>query len=108
MRRQDWLVPLEGGSFPEKEAREIRELALLIDYEKSQVPKTVMDGILGVLDISNLGTSIGGVPAKNFVDNFRRVQEQIAGDLLKWREEAVYLLAEERNEEKEDVISKTK
>jgi hypothetical protein len=40
MRRQDWLVPLERGSFPEKEAREIRELALLIDYEKSQVPKT--------------------------------------------------------------------
>ena len=98
MHRTDWLVPLQGGSFPEAEARVIRELAILVEYEKSQVSKTEMDGILHVLDISNLGTALDALPAQNFLDNFRRVQEQIAGDLQRWRQEVVNLFVEDRRE----------
>lgn len=100
MKPKDWLPSLESGGFPEDEARKIRALALLIDYEKAaNIPKLTMDGILSIVDRSGLGTRYRDTPAKNFVENFELIQERIVGGISMWRQEVVDMLAEERAEE---------
>ena len=95
MKPETWVGNFQSGTFPEAEAKVIRQLARLIDPGPGKL-QDQLDSVLGWIDKIDLGNPLEQkVIAENFANRFQEIQVLIRDDLPRWRALVKDLIAQE-------------
>lgn len=85
--KEEVLDILAQGSLPERPARTLRTLHRYLDYDSDQVLREDMDRLLLALDSAEGGGKPDKDNLKELEGVFKRIQERLFWDRVKWRYE---------------------